>query len=109
MSILYIVLRSDLKWKAGPQAAQAAHAVSLLVHKYHEEMREYLDQGYAMRKVVLGANDKDFQKLKMSLESDKIKFVEWIEQPENIAVAMAVIPINPNDRPDYLKALKLFK
>ena len=108
MSVLFILLRTDLKWKTGPLAAQSAHAVSLLIHKYHDMMSDYLEQGYAMRKIVLGCSLKEMQECKENLQKDGILFCEWLEQPENVATAIAILPLNPEDRPAYLKSLKLF-
>ena len=107
--VLYIILRTDLKWKAGPLVAQGSHAVSLLVHKYHKEMEDYLKLEYAMRKVVLGVVLDEFVELKEKMQEDGIQFVEWKEQPENVPTAIAIIPIDPKQRPDYLMKLKLFK
>ena len=108
MRVVYIILRNDLNFKSGPLAAQAAHAVSLLIHKHHELMKDYLDQEYGMRKIILGGNELEFKELKIQLETQGIKYVEWLEYPENVVTALCTTPIEPSERPKLLKKINLF-
>eukprot|EP00834_Sanchytrium_tribonematis_P000764 NODE_14_length_51535_cov_1.125049.p42 type:complete len:121 gc:universal NODE_14_length_51535_cov_1.125049:45527-45889(+) len=110
-SVMYIILRNDLKWKTGPLITQACHAVSLLIHKYGQNdcFKNYLNTEYDMRKVTLGASIEEFDKISQVLKEKEIDFVEWQERPENIKTAIAIVPLEEPSRPPILRSLKLYK
>lgn len=67
--VMYIVINKDLKMSAGKTAAQACHACTeYIVNTLKEgskEKEELFNKWYndCQKKIVLGAHDKDMQKL----------------------------------------------
>ena len=99
----YVVLRSDLwkdqGWPLGSLAAQAAHAATaaLWLSRDSEETRAYCspDDGALdrMTKVVLEAeNEQALRDLSASLARSGIAHKLWVEQPEDVATALAASP-----------------
>ncbi|EIW65974.1 hypothetical protein TREMEDRAFT_19626, partial [Tremella mesenterica DSM 1558] len=114
--VMQIILRRDLMtthgWPLGPMMAQSAHAATAVLHVYrdHPNVKTYLEgedgNGFlGMRKVVMETVDEDSLRSlvsKLDSLSPKIPYHMWIEQPENIPTALALIP---NNRPKALKKI----
>ncbi|WWC69880.1 uncharacterized protein I206_103823 [Kwoniella pini CBS 10737] len=114
--VMQIIIRRDLltvhKWPIGPLLAQSAHASTAVLHKYkdHPDVQKYLEgedgRGWeGMRKVVLEVQDENALRSvisKIDEMSNTIPYHLWIEQPENIPTALALIP---NKRPKQLKKI----
>ncbi|KAK2510863.1 hypothetical protein Q9233_017381 [Columba guinea] len=99
--VQYVVLRGDLarpplSWPLGAVVAQACHAALAAVHTHrqHPDTGAYLEQGGAMRTVVL--------------EHD-IDHEVWTEQPENVATCLALRPYPKERVHQHLKKFKLLK
>ncbi|WVR09724.1 hypothetical protein IAU60_006800 [Kwoniella sp. DSM 27419] len=114
--VMQIIVRRDLltqhQWPVGPLLAQTAHASTAVLHKYrdHPDVNRYLEgedgRGWeGMRKVVLEVPDESTLKdIAMALDAmtNPIPYHIWIEQPENMPTALALIP---NKRPKALKKI----
>jgi len=62
-----------------------------------------------MRKVVLKANEQEFNQIKLKFDQNKIKYFEWKEMPENIFTCIATAPIDKSVIFGLVKHLKLFQ
>lgn len=63
-----------------------------------------------MHKVILKANNEaELKSLVANLEGDKIAHYPWIEQPEDLLVAVASAPNEKAKLSPYFKQFKLFK
>lgn len=87
--------------------AQAAHAATALQHLHSADpaMTQYFagDAWRAMRKTVLEvADEAAITGLAGELEAAAIKHHLWIEEPEHIPTALALVP---NNRPKKLKKI----
>ncbi|KAL0245471.1 hypothetical protein I308_104601 [Cryptococcus tetragattii IND107] len=112
--VMQIIVRRDLltehNWPVGPLLAQSAHAATAVLHRFrdHPDVERYLQgedgRGWeGMRKVVLEVQDEAALKSLASKIDDMtnpVGYHLWIEQPENIATALALVP---NKRPKGLK------
>lgn len=110
--VQYVVVRRDLKWPVGALIAQACHAVSAVIHLFHEDpqTQEYLKDLDNMHKVVLEAADEAaLQKLKDKLVENNILHKLWIEQPENIPTCLVLKPYRKEEVQNHFKGFKLFK
>lgn len=93
--VQYIVVRKDLKMGSGALIAQGAHASSaaLWLSKDTPTTLAYLSSLDTMHKIVLeGASNDQLLALSESLTSASILHKLWVEQPENIATALATAP-----------------
>ncbi|CEP17580.1 hypothetical protein [Parasitella parasitica] len=109
---MFIVVRKDLakklQWPAGSVMTQACHAATAILHITREEepTKKYLADLDNMHKVVLETkNEGSLEKLAAVLTEHQIPFKKWIEQPENIATALATAPLSPRS-PEVLEAFK---
>ncbi|KAL7425153.1 hypothetical protein Q5752_000841 [Cryptotrichosporon argae] len=112
--VMQIILRRDLAtefgWPVGPLMAQAAHAATACQHVYaaHPDMQLYLagedGKGWRhMRKVVMEVPDEAaLRGIAAKLNATSIKHHLWIEEPESIPTALALVP---NKRPKALKKI----
>ncbi|KAK4687836.1 peptidyl-tRNA hydrolase PTRHD1, partial [Tremellales sp. Uapishka_1] len=114
--VMQIILRRDLQtkleWPIGPLLVQTAHAATacLHVHASHPDVRRYLEgedgRGWqVMRKVTLEIPDEEgLRGLARRLDelSPTIPYHMWIEEPEGIPTAIAIVP---NKRPKALKKI----
>ncbi|NXU01132.1 PTRD1 hydrolase, partial [Buphagus erythrorhynchus] len=102
--VQYVVLRGDLarpprSWPLGAVVAQGCHAALAAVHGYreHPDTGAYLEQGGAMRTVVLEAPDENsLLDLSEMLKEKKIDHRLWVENPEGIVTALALRPYPKN-------------
>lgn len=94
----FVFLRSDLKsFKKGSMVAQACHAVASVLYKYRDlyDVEEYLkEEECSMHTIVLKIEETDIPEILKILNEFEIKFVSWIEQPENIVTSIATVPLN---------------
>lgn len=104
---MQIVLRRDLLemegWGVGPLIAQAAHAVSAVLHgtRTDPDTIAYLEDLSSMRKVVQEtASQESLEKLArlLSAASPLVRFHLWTEQPENIPTCIALAPNRRDSR-----------
>jgi peptidyl-tRNA hydrolase len=113
MLIQYIVVRSDLKsWPLGALIAQGCHAsvAAIAASLDHPSTIEYIADSANMTKCVLGIPDEaQLRSLAERLQLARVSHHLWIEQPENIAVALATAPANKSDLAAHFKDLKLLK
>ncbi|GFZ46914.1 hypothetical protein JCM24511_04135 [Saitozyma sp. JCM 24511] len=112
--VMQIILRRDLltelKWPVGPLLAQSAHASTAVLHLHrdHPDVQRYFHgedgRGWeVMRKVTYEVpNEEALRSLATKLDemAPKIPYHLWIEQPENVPTALALVP---NKRPKALK------
>lgn len=103
--VQYVVLRGDLarpplSWPLGALVAQGCHAALAAVHAYrdHPDTGAYLEQGGAMRTVVLEAKDEvSLLDLVQILRQNSIEHCLWTEHPEGIPTCLALRPY-PKDQ-----------
>ncbi|CAD6591192.1 MAG: hypothetical protein TREMPRED_006015, partial [Tremellales sp. Tagirdzhanova-0007] len=108
---MQIILPRDLNlkdgWPIGSMMVQAAHAATAVLHLHadHRDVQSYLKNWGQMRKAIFEITN---QSLLLELASrldkltPKIPYHLWIEQPEGIATALALVP---NTRPKELRKL----
>ncbi|NXS31716.1 PTRD1 hydrolase, partial [Pomatostomus ruficeps] len=115
--VQYVVLRGDLarpprSWPLGAVVAQGCHAALAAAHEYreHPDTGAYLEQGGAMRTVVLEAPDEDSLKdLAEVLRRNGVDHRVWTEHPEGIPTCLALRPYPKNQVQQHLRQLKLLK
>ncbi|NXH60140.1 PTRD1 hydrolase, partial [Rhabdornis inornatus] len=115
--VQYVVLRGDLarpprSWPLGAVVAQGCHAALAAVHGYreHPDTGAYLEQGGAMRTVVLEAPDENsLLDLSKNLKEKGIDHQLWMENPEGIPTCLALRPYPKNQVQPHLRNFKLLK
>ncbi|NXX25622.1 PTRD1 hydrolase, partial [Nicator chloris] len=115
--VQYVVLRGDLarpprSWPLGAVVAQGCHAALAAVHGYreHPDTGAYLEQGGAMRTVVLEAPDENsLLDLAKILKEKGVDHRVWMENPEGIATCLALRPYPKNQVQPHLRNFKLLK
>lgn len=132
--IMYLIVNTDLKMSIGKTCAQIGHAVQKLMEHYYsscyrngcdpyllnqEELSEamkitsfaeWLNIDY--RKVVLSANQKEFEKIKSALKPEKYIIVKdngLTELSPNTETVIGLFPINKSDIPKIIKRLQTLK
>lgn len=123
--VMYLIVRESLAMSPGKLAAQCGHAVMMMMDDYHlhtkpleggsewarglcNTMREWLTTDYT--KIVLRADDAEWDKLKKSLAPHPFVVVEdrgYTEVPANTETVMALWPMRKNERPSILRRLRL--
>ncbi|CAD7972607.1 unnamed protein product [Amoebophrya sp. A25] len=116
--IMYVVIRQDLDWPRGAIVSQGSHACCAAIAEglraNDEHTQNYLrpENLPHLRKCVLGAADlKALEKLGTKLTSappSTCPFYMWLEQPENIATALASWPRPKSQIQKLFKGFKLF-
>ncbi|EPZ35563.1 putative peptidyl-tRNA hydrolase PTRHD1-like protein [Rozella allomycis CSF55] len=113
MLVQYILLRGDLKWSQGALIAQACHASIACLFKYkdHPNVLKYTSDENLnrMHKVVLKVKDENELEAIHKTISDKHDCYLWHEQPENIPVCLACLPLEKDIIHPLVKHLPLFK
>jgi len=111
--VQYVIIknRAGLKYSRGEVVAQGVHAAVQCLFTYDDGVvRRYVDRGKDMVTVVLGGSDEEIEKVVEELDKNQIKYVRWIEQPENELTAVALYPLDKkNPARSILKHLKLLK
>ncbi|NWI47805.1 PTRD1 hydrolase, partial [Picathartes gymnocephalus] len=115
--VQYVALRGDLarpprSWPLGAVVAQGCHAALAAVHRYreHPDTGAYLEQGGAMRTVVLEAPDENsLLDLAEMLRQKGVEHQLWTENPEGIPTCLALRPYPKNQVQPHLRNFKLLK
>ncbi|XP_056371635.1 putative peptidyl-tRNA hydrolase PTRHD1 [Oenanthe melanoleuca] len=115
--VQYVVLRGDLarpprSWPLGAVVAQGCHAALAAIHGYreHPDTGAYLEQGDAMRTVVLEAPDENsLLNLAEILKNKGVDHWLWMENPDGIPTCLALRPYPKNQVQPHLKKFKLLK
>ncbi|XP_068867981.1 putative peptidyl-tRNA hydrolase PTRHD1 [Aphelocoma coerulescens] len=115
--VQYVVLRGDLarpprSWPLGAVVAQGCHAALAAAHAYRErpDTAAYLEQGGAMRTVVLEAPDEaSLMDLEQILREKGVEHLLWTEQPEGIPTCLALRPYPKDQVQRHLRNFKLLK
>ncbi|NXQ36328.1 PTRD1 hydrolase, partial [Alaudala cheleensis] len=115
--VQYVVLRGDLarpplSWPLGAVVAQGCHAALDAVHSYreHPDTGAYLEQGGAMRTVVLEAPDeRSLLDLSARLLREGVGHRLWTEAPEGIPTALALRPCPRAEVQPLLRGLRLLR
>ena len=96
---MYLVIRKDLLsahgFPTGSVIAQGAHAATKAIWAFKDlpSTVTYLSDIKEMHKVVLETkNLVQLQKIITTLRENKIDFVEWNEQPEDVLTCIATRP-----------------
>ncbi|NXO67245.1 PTRD1 hydrolase, partial [Phainopepla nitens] len=96
----------------GALVAQGCHAALAAVHGYreHPDTGAYLQQGGAMRTVVLEAPDENsLLDLAEILKENGVDHKVWTENPEGIPTCLALRPYPKNQVQAHLRNFKLLK
>lgn len=124
--VLYLVVRESLNMSTGKIAAQCGHAVEMICKTYTilfskmisgafnllEEEKNKLDifaayeQG-AHRKVVLRADDKEWERLKKELNCYKVIDAGFTEIEPHSETVIGLFPMKKSERPAILKRLQV--
>lgn len=112
VSILFFIFSITNQLPLDPNTAQGAHvsvaAISTTLTR--EPTQQYLNALDKMHKIVLKAESEDqLQELVNKLKESQFDHYAWIEQPENILVAVASAPNDKTLLQPLFKAFKLFK
>ncbi|KAI5452317.1 hypothetical protein NCC49_000880 [Naganishia albida] len=108
---MQVILRRDLldveSWPVGPLIAQGSHAATALMHLYkdHQAMKDYTEDWKHMRKAILQTPTEETIRSLSEALSKAVPPIEhhlWIEEPENVPTALAIIP---NKREKRLKKI----
>lgn len=118
--VLYMVVRKDLGMSIGKVAAQTAHSIQYIMLRYQEIkqskegylFKQWMNEGNS-RKVVLGASDSEWAKLKEEYEDGNDCFiVRDAGHTEVIAgseTSMSIWPMYKDDAPKLIKRLQTLK
>lgn len=100
VQIIFVVkeLTKTHKFTHGMLMAQAAHAgiKSIKTFENEEKTKKYLEDVDNMTTVILKIDSNDIDDIVNLCQRNSIKYVDWIEQPENILTAMATEIIDKN-------------
>ncbi|XP_031959251.1 putative peptidyl-tRNA hydrolase PTRHD1 [Corvus moneduloides] len=115
--VQYVVLRGDLarpprSWPLGAVVAQGCHAALAAAHAYRErpDTAAYLEQGGAMRTVVLEAPDEaSLLDLERLLREEGVEHRLWTEQPEGVATGLALRPYPKERVQRHLRNFRLLR
>lgn len=119
--IMYLLVRESLKMSTGKIAAQCAHASQMLIFKYLElkhqpgnnkveVFEQWLDHSF--RKVVLTADDKEFQKVKLEIpENERVVVIDsgLTEIASGSETVIGLFPIYKSTVPKCIKRLQVLK
>ncbi|KAH0569917.1 Peptidyl-tRNA hydrolase family protein [Spironucleus salmonicida] len=105
--VQYIIVRTDLKFSKGALAVNIAHASVAAIYKSinSEDTQNYLKDTENMTKIALKVGSEE--ELRAVFVNIQDRSYMWVEQPENVPVAIATFPTNRTSFPQ-LKGLKLF-
>lgn len=118
--VMYIIVRKDLLMSTGKIAAQCCHSCGYLFLRYAEikqskegyVFKEWMHKGNH-RKVVLGASDSEWSKLKDEFGNNPNCAITtdagYTEIPSGTETTMAIWPMLKNDAPKIIKRLQTLK
>lgn len=120
--VMYLVVRESLSMSPGKLCAQVGHAVMQLVDVYYKTLRgegdnkfericernntDYFDWRFEPTKVVLRANEEQWQELK-KLPCTVVIDGGYTEVPPNSETVLGFWPMKKSDAPELIKSLKL--
>ena len=127
--VQYYIVRTDLGMSVGKIGAQIAHGAQMFAIRYAslkfletDENIEYVAPGKSklirmakewfegsFRKVVLGGNAKDFEKIKNELDVFLVKDAGLTEVEAGSETVLVTWPLLKSTRPKVLKKLQVFK
>jgi peptidyl-tRNA hydrolase len=115
--VMYFVVRESLSMTAGKACAQVGHAAQMLLLQYfndgsaitnkHDVFRQWLDGSF--RKVVLKADDKEWEKLKAEFAVGDIVLVVdagLTQVASGSETCVGIWPMLKSSRPKILKRLQ---
>ena len=117
---MYIVINTSLGMSTGKMVAQGCHAVEYLCSRYQEIksspegylFKKWMGEGNH-RKVVLQADNKEWQKLKEQYRDDPnvaiVHDAGFTEIPRGSETAFAIWPMHKDDAPKLIKRLQVLK
>lgn len=125
--VMYLIVRESLGMSTGKTAAQCAHAAQALTLKYMKldkvalttndykqkimwlEFQEWMDSSF--RKVVLKADDKEWQKLKGEFKDNMVLIVDagLTEIPSGSETVIGLWPMKKSLVPKIVKRLQVLK
>jgi len=132
-TVMYLIVKTSLAMSMEKTAAQVGHAVGLLVEEHYErakyikacdtlqlkhnkdtERLEIFDQWMHSdyRKVVLAADDKEFEKIKSEIpESDRVVVIDngLTELNPHTETVIGLWPMYKSQVPKVIKRLQLLK
>lgn len=130
---MYLVVRTSLNMSVGKVSAQVGHAVGLLTSWYYEEWERRQDNGFGTGefkftdrqmnlflewmqkdygKVVLAADDKEFEKLEQEFREPAMVVVKdngYTELEPGSKTVLGFLPMRKSERTKLLKRLQLLK
>jgi peptidyl-tRNA hydrolase, PTH2 family len=118
--VLYIVVRKDLGMSIGKVAAQASHSMQYIMLRFQEIkqskegylFKSWMNEGNS-RKVVLGASDSEWAKLKEEYDDGVDCFIVrdagHTEVEAGSETCASIWPMYKNDAPKIIKRLQTLK
>ncbi|KAF9764377.1 putative peptidyl-tRNA hydrolase PTRHD1 [Nosema granulosis] len=110
--VQYVFLRNDLKkFSKGALVAQACHSCVKAIEKFKNNVDtiNYLKQIDDMHKVVLKIKQQDISDICEYFENNKIDYVTWVEQPENMITALSTRPYTEDTLHEHIEFIKKYK
>lgn len=122
--VMYFVVRKDLNMSTGKVAAQVAHASQMILMEYHKMVSSEVDCNElvifkqwlsdSFRKVVLGADEKKWNKLKVYFDSCSsttitVRDAGLTEIEPGSETVLAVWPMKRSNAPQVIKKLSALK
>lgn len=118
--VMYLIVRKDLNLSTGKACAQVGHAVAYLMLRYFEIkqskegylFKEWMSKGNH-RKVVLGADEKEWAKLQEEVKNDPniahVIDAGFTEVESGTATVIGLWPTHKNDASKVIKRLQSLK
>lgn len=123
--VMYLVVNRTLEMSIGKTAAQVGHGVGIVYEHYHiqdvvnncdfgpslnEQEKQFLEtfedwKNNSFRKIVLSANEKQFQKIKNALPCWVVVDAGFTEIPSGSETVLAFAPMRKSERPKLLAKL----
>ncbi|CAM6004254.1 unnamed protein product [Sphagnum balticum] len=130
--VMYLIMRESLGMSLGKACAQSGHVAQMILRRFYQEAADHVSNALgeyepavpkrlllfkawlnsSFRKVTLGANDKEWAKVKAEIPSEDIVIVEdagLTEVPAGSETFIAVWPMYKSQRPRILKKLQAVK
>jgi len=124
--VMYFIIRESLNMGKGKIGAQCAHAAQMIILKYaqlaihksteilddtefkkYNITREWLEGSF--RKVVLRADDKEFEKVKEQLDCFLVRDGGLTEIAAGSETVLVLWPMKKSERPKTIKRLQILK
>lgn len=117
MLVHIVLLRTDLGWPVGALATQAVHASNACLfsnltnrdEKTKTQIQSFLESGSKMNVLLKEIPSlSQMQELQEKLKETQIEYEVWVEEPENVAVAIAIVPTERSIVMPLVKRYPLF-